>query len=434
MRFTSAATGNTLPSDAAQPKGDPIERAAFERSFFNQCGAIQRSRIPAFLTPYWNQESFVEAVEKTIQPRLTQQELIETGNPILKAVVDGEVYGLDPASVRNQTEDEESPQQEADSQKLRYSSLSIFSEVERFTSDVIDRFAAADFDIIHAHDWMTFPAGVALAKATKRPLIVHVHSLEHDRSGVFYDHSINAIENFGLQSADKIIAVSHYTKSSIQRYHKISARKIAVVHNGTYPKHIVSEYRQAKTWPKHVVLFLGRVTFQKGPDYFVDVAKKVIPHIDNVLFVLAGDGDLLPAVREKVAQLHLNDSFLFPGFVQGEELEELFSIADLYVMPSVSEPFGITALEAISYDTPVLLSKQSGVSEVVQHALKVDFWDTDRMADLIINALTHQELRQELVEKAREEVAHLHWGAAALKIIDVYQEIFPGSDSRAGVN
>lgn len=431
MRFTSAATGNSLQPE---PSHSPV--ADTDRRLSDNSSGIQRSRIPAFLTPYWSQQSFVDAVERIIEPRitqphLTQQEPIENDDPILQAVIDGEVYGVDPGSVNNGIEPGESPQQVADTTR-RYPSLSIFSEVERFTSDVINRFATADFDIIHAHDWMTFPAGVALAKATKRPLIVHVHSLEHDRSGVFYDQSIDAIEKFGLQSADRIIAVSHYTKMAIQRFHKIPGRKISVVHNGTYPKHIVREYREAKTWPKHVVLFLGRVTFQKGPEYFVDVAKKVIPHVDNVLFVLAGDGDLLPAVREKVAQLKLNDFFLFPGFVQGEELEELFSIADLYVMPSVSEPFGITALEAISFETPVLLSKQSGVSEVVQHALKVDFWDTERMADLIINALMHQELRQELVEKAREEVANLHWGAAALKIIEVYEGVSPQIKPRVG--
>ena len=171
------------------------------------------------------------------------------------------------------------------------------------------------------------------------------------------------------------------------------------------------------------MLFLGRVTFQKGPDYFVEVASKVIPHIPDVLFVLAGTGDMLPAVKERVRQLKLSDNFMFPGFTQGDELEELFSVADLYVMPSVSEPFGITALEAISFDTPVIISKQSGVSEVIEHALKVDFWDVDRMADLIINALQHPELRHDLVAMAREELKRLHWDAAALKTIEVYQDV-----------
>lgn len=322
---------------------------------------------------------------------------------------------------RNMQEDNESAVRPAS----RYSS-SLFAEVERFTSDVLAVCAVEEFDLIHAHDWMTFPAGVALAQRTKRPLVVHVHSLEHDRSGVFYDEGINALERFGMRAADRVIAVSHYTKRSIQRYHEIAEDKISVVHNGVYPRHLVSDYRERKTWPKHVVLFLGRVTFQKGPEYFVEVAKRVIPHVPDLLFVLAGDGDLLPKIREQVAQLGLSEYFRFPGFVQGEELEELFSVADLYVMPSVSEPFGIAALEAISYETPVVLSKQSGVSEVIQHALKVDFWDTRRMADRIINALMHEELRQELSEQAMHELAQLHWEAAALKTRDVYHQVCRG--------
>jgi glycogen(starch) synthase len=417
MQFSSAATGHTLSSPNPQAVASALSAM--------QPGAIERSRIPAFLTPYWNPISFAEAVTAASKPRQVASrasisKVCTSEDPIVQAILEGEVFGVDITSV---VDDSELKREDASLEDSKRYSPSIFAEVERFTSNVIARFASAEFDLIHAHDWMTFPAAVALAQTTQRPLIVHVHSLEHDRSGLFYDESIDAIERFGTRSADHVIAVSHYTKASIMRHHTIPEKKISVVHNGTYPRQVVSEYRQLKTWPTHVVLFLGRVTFQKGPEYFVEVAKRVIPHMEDILFVLAGDGDLLPAVREKVAQLQLNDYFLFPGFVQGEELEELFSVADLYVMPSVSEPFGITALEAISFETPVLLSKQSGVAEVIQHALKVDFWDTERMADLIINALTHQALRQELVEKAREEVAQLHWGAAASKTIDVYEEV-----------
>jgi glycosyltransferase involved in cell wall biosynthesis len=299
----------------------------------------------------------------------------------------------------------------------------IFGEVERFTADVIARFSREKFDLIHAHDWMTFPAAVALAEATKKPLVVHIHSLEQDRSGLYVNETINQIERLGVSAADRVIAVSHYTKRSIERHHGIPAKKIFVVHNGVYSRKAVVDYRLKKTWPRHVVLFLGRVTFQKGPDYFVEIASKVIPHVPDVLFVLAGSGDMLPAVMEQVRAMKLGAHFLFPGFLQGDELEEMFSIADLYVMPSVSEPFGITALEAISFDTPVLISKQSGVAEVLQHALKADFWDIERMADLIINSLLHEELRQEMVTRAQDEVRRLHWDAAALKTIEVYQDV-----------
>jgi glycosyltransferase involved in cell wall biosynthesis len=195
------------------------------------------------------------------------------------------------------------------------------------------------------------------------------------------------------------------------------------VHNGVYAREAVTDYRSKKTWPNHVVAFVGRVTFQKGPEYFVEVASKVIPCLPDVLFVLAGAGDMLPAIMERVKELELSPHFMFPGFIKGEELEEIFSVADLYVMPSVSEPFGITALEAISFDTPVIISKQSGVSEVIEHALKVDFWDVDRMADLIINALAHPELRHDLARMAREEIKQLHWDAAAQKTIEIYQDV-----------
>jgi glycosyltransferase involved in cell wall biosynthesis len=336
---------------------------------------------------------------------------------VAEALVDGEVYGVDlsVASAGKIVEDDKG------SESAHYPS-DIFSEVERFTACVVERFRLQDFDVIHAHDWMTFPAAVALAKATNRPLIAHIHSLEHDRSGFFCDTTIDSIEKLGTTSANHVIAVSHYTKRSIELRHGVAPALISVVHNGVYPRQVVSDYRHKKTGPKHVVLFLGRVTFQKGPDYFVEVATRVVPHVKDVVFVLAGTGDMLPTIVEEVRNRSLDQYFLFPGFVQGAELEELFSVADLYVMPSVSEPFGIAALEAISFDTPVLLSKQSGASEVLRHVLKSDFWDTERMADLIINALLHPELRAELAVHAKGEISALHWDIAAQKTVAIYQE------------
>jgi len=422
MVFSSAACSRTLGKD------EPLSGSA--TTTHGAHGSVSPTRIPAFLSPYWNQESFTKAIARVSAQRAAVSSRDDIEDPIARAVIDGEVFGIAIDSVLEPVQPGLAVPRAEEPSVGRYSP-SIFSEVERFTAEVVSRFSPADFDLIHAHDWMTFPAAVALSQITKRPLVVHVHSLEHDRSGVFYDEGINSIEKFGLSSADRVIAVSHYTKCSIERHHGIATNKIAVVHNGVYPKQVVNDYRQLKTWPKHVVLFLGRVTYQKGPELFVEVAKRVIPHVHDVLFVLAGDGDLLPAVREKVIQLQLEDYFLLPGFVQGEELEELFSVADLYVMPSVSEPFGITALEAISFDTPVIVSRQSGVAEVIQHALKVDFWDTERMADLIINALTHKVLRQELVEKAKEEVARLHWDVAATKTIEVYRDVYLSEQTRA---
>lgn len=379
---------------------------------------VEVTRVPAFLTPYWSPTQFREAVAAATQRQWASLPRAVRDEPHARALIEGEVYGVDLLSALA-PQVEESPRTPHSG---RYAP-DIFREVERFTADVIARFSRESFDLIHAHDWMTFPAAVALAQATSKPLVVHIHSLEQDRSGLYVNDSISQIERLGLTTADRVIAVSHYTKRSIERHHGIAANKICVVHNGVYPRDAVINYRLKKTWPRHVVLFLGRVTFQKGPDYFVDIASRVIPHVPDVLFVLAGSGDMLPAVMEQVRSMKLGSHFLFPGFLQGDELEEMFSIADLYVMPSVSEPFGITALEAISFDTPVLISKQSGVAEVLQHALKADFWDIERMADLIINSLLHEELRQEMVTRARDEVRRLHWDAAALKTIEVYQDV-----------
>jgi len=234
---------------------------------------------------------------------------------------------------------------------------------------------------------------------------------------------IHQIERFGVRAASRVIAVSYYTRGIIHQQHGIPLEKICVVHNGVYGAETVQQYRTQKKWPGKIVLFLGRITFQKGPDYFVEAAARVIPHVPDVLFVMAGTGDLLPRIIDRVNQLGIGKHFSFPGFLRGPEVEEMFSIADLYVMPSVSEPFGITALEAIKFDTPVIISRQSGVSEVLTHALKFDFWDVERQADLMINALQHDELRADMVFMAREEMRRQHWDAAALKTRQVYSNI-----------
>ncbi len=304
----------------------------------------------------------------------------------------------------------------------RYGS-NIFDEVHRYASNVADLMSDRQFDVVHAHDWMTYPAGVALSKITGKPLVVHVHSLEYDRSGEHVNQQIYDIERMGLEAADAVIAVSYYTRNTIRKHHGIPEEKILVVHNGVYPKAVSQSYRRAKGWPAKVVLFLGRITFQKGPDYFVEAAAKVVPHVPDVLFVMAGAGDMLPRMIDRVYELGIAENFYFPGFLQGSEVEEMFSAADLYVMPSVSEPFGISALEAISFDTPVIISRQSGVSEVLGHALKADFWDIDRLADLIINGLCFEELRQDMISMAREELKRVRWDAAALKTLEVYRKV-----------
>lgn len=357
---------------------------------------ITRYAIPAYLMPYWTNEEYRERVAEISKPG-EQRETLASATQAIPGFIPTE--------------------------RAQYGS-GIFGEVGSFTRTAVLAGQILDFDVIHAHDWMTFPAAVALRDLTGKPLVVHVHSLEFDRSGHHANDRINQIEGLGVTQADAVIAVSYYTKQIVCRQHGVSAERVHVVHNGIYPKEAVEHYREARPpKAKHLVLFLGRVTFQKGPDYFVRAAAKVIPHVPDVQFVLAGSGDMLEQVKHLAQELHIEDRFSFPGFLKGKAVEEMFSVADLYIMPSVSEPFGISVLEAINFDVPTLISRQSGVAEVVDHSLKFDFWDVERLADLIINALEYEELREDMIDHARRELGKLRWDAAASKTITVYNQV-----------
>lgn len=302
----------------------------------------------------------------------------------------------------------------------------LFLEVARYAMAAAYRVNGLKYDLVHAHDWMTFPAGLEVARQVGAPLLIHVHSLEYDRAAEGADRQIVAIERGGLDGSDRVIAVSYYTRSLINRIHGTSLEKIEVVHNGVYAPEAVRAWESLRRTAGPVVLFLGRVTFQKGPEYFVQAARKVLEHVPDAVFVMAGSGDMLPRMKQLVVELGIEDSFRFPGFVRGEELERTFSTADVYVMPSVSEPFGIAPLEAMSYDRPVIVSKQSGVSEVLRHALKVDFWDVDKMASQIVALLELPELKRVIVERAREEIRNIHWDAAAEKLLPIYESVSGG--------
>jgi glycogen(starch) synthase len=297
----------------------------------------------------------------------------------------------------------------------------LFGEVLRFADRVTAWARHQTPDVIHAHDWMTFPAATRIARMLSIPLVVHIHSLEQDRSGHGPNPTIVAIESAGVRAATRVIAVSHYTARKIHELHGVDLERISVVHNGVYARPTVAAYQEEHPKSGPLVLFLGRITYQKGPEYFVEAAAKVLAKVPNARFVMAGNGDMLPQVKRRVAELGIDAAFDFPGFVRGADVEHLFSTADAYVMPSVSEPFGISALEAMSYETPVILSRQSGASEVLRHALKVDFWDIDRLAAQIIAVLQYPELRSSIVEMAREEVRRVHWEAAASKVKHVYE-------------
>jgi glycogen(starch) synthase len=286
------------------------------------------------------------------------------------------------------------------------------------------------FDVIHAHDWMTVPAALNARRISGKPLILHVHSLEYDRSGENVNGEICAIEREGVRQADRIIAVSHRTKRMIAERYGIDPQKVSVVHNAVTQAEGQSIYhaeRRVTRRERKTVLYLGRITFQKGPDYFIEAAAQVLRVLPDVTFVMAGAGDMMAQMIELVGQRGIGAHFHFVGFLQGEEIERIFSLSDLYVMPSVSEPFGISPLEAMMYDVPVIISRQSGVSEIIQHALKVDFWDVRDLAGKIIAVLRHPVLAGEIAQKAHEELRKIRWETAAAKIAEIYQmAVTPG--------
>jgi glycosyltransferase involved in cell wall biosynthesis len=298
----------------------------------------------------------------------------------------------------------------------------MFSEISRYAALAAEIARSENIDVVHAHDWMTFPAGMAVAGLKGVPLIVHVHSTEFDRSGLHVDQRIYDIERRGMHSAMKIIAVSYLTKNLITHHYGIDPSKVEVVYNAIESNGTgdVEKYNIHKD--EKIVLFLGRITMQKGPEYFLAAAKKVLEVMDNVKFVMAGSGDMIRRTIEMAAGMGIGHKVLFTGFLRGPDVEKVFKMADLYVMPSVSEPFGIAPLEAMSHDVPVIISKQSGVSEVLTHALKVDFWDINEMANKIIAVLRHPPLATTLREHGSFEVRRLNWTDAARSCVGVYEE------------
>jgi glycogen(starch) synthase len=301
---------------------------------------------------------------------------------------------------------------------------SFFDEVSRYNQLAAESVDDEEFDVIHCHDWMTFPAGIAVKKKTGKPLVVSVHSTEFDRTGGIGTNSwICDIEWSGTYHADKVITVSNYMKRQLMERYSVPSNKINVVYNAV-DKDIYAGEREC-LWPgKKVVLFLGRVTLQKGPDYFLDAAAKVLRKEKNVRFVLAGKGDMLHAMIEKSISLGIADHVVFTGHAQN--IERLYRSANLYVMPSVSEPFGITALEALSSGTPLIISKQSGVSEVVSHCFKVDFWDTDELANKMLGVLKYSGLETELSRNGRADVQKFDWNEVAGRTLGVYSSAMAG--------
>lgn len=305
----------------------------------------------------------------------------------------------------------------------------LFEEVERYAMQARRIAEEEDFDIIHAHDWLSFPAGIAAKEVSGKPLVVQLHSTEYDRcGGLNLNKKVYEIEKRGMEIADRVIGVSHLTKMIIQEHYGISEGKVTAVHNRINADEYSEETAgdrifQIKKDGKKIVLFAGRITLQKGPDYFLQVAKKVLEYEQNVLFVMAGSGDMEFKIMQDAATMGISDKILFTGFLRGKELSHIFKMADIFVMPSVSEPFGIAALESIVHGTPVIMSKQSGVSEVVQNALKVDFWDIDEMTNKILSILKHDSLQSTLRTNGEDEVRVFSWDTAANQCLSLYKDL-----------
>lgn len=297
----------------------------------------------------------------------------------------------------------------------------LFGDAERYARLVVALTRAEDMDVIHAHDWLTYPAGIALAAVTGKPLFVHVHSTEFDRAGAGVNEHVFNIEKAGMQAATRVLAVSQMTKSICVRRYGISPDRVDVVYNGVERESSQPVPGAHVERDDRIVLFLGRITMQKGPEYFIAAAKRVLEKVQNVKFVVAGSGDMALRMIELAANMGIGHKVFFTGFLRGADVEKVFRLADCYVMPSVSEPFGIAALEAISHDVPVILSKTSGASEVLSHVLKVDFWDTDEMANKIIAVLTHPPLTKTLREHGAMELHRLTWDEAARRCVESYK-------------
>ena len=280
-----------------------------------------------------------------------------------------------------------------------------------------------EFDVIHAHDWLTYMAGIAAKRLSGKPLVVHVHATSFDRSS---DNNIDTrvydIEKRGMEAADRVITVSDLTRNIVITKYGIDPSKVVTVHNAVDFSGR-SEIQVERGVKEKVVTFLGRITFQKGPEYFIEAAAKVLKKCKNVRFVMAGSGDMMNRSIRQVARLGISDRFHFTGFLRGAEVQKMFALSDVYVMPSVSEPFGISPLEAMRSGVPSVISRQSGAAEVLKYAFKVDFWDVDAMADEIYALLQYPALADFASKYGYDEVNTLKWNNAAAKIKSVYESV-----------
>lgn len=353
---------------------------------------------------YWKNINFME-IGSNLIPYLDPEQFEYEVNKILEGKKEGKRIGF--------------------KNKYQFSGkygANLMEEVARYALVAATIAIQQQFDVIHAHDWLTYAAGIAAKKVSGKPLVVHVHATEFDRSGENVNQEVYNLEQQGMLAADRVITVSNLTRDIvINRYH-INPDKVFTVHNAvdfqSYGNMEVNRGVREK-----VVTFLGRITYQKGPEYFIEAANKVLKRYPNVRFVMAGSGDLMNRSIRRVAKLKIATKFHFTGFLRGQDVQKMFAYSDVYVMPSVSEPFGISPLEAMRSGVPTIISKQSGVAEVLKHAIKVDFWDVDAMADAIYGLLAYPSLAQFASQYGLNEVNTLKWENAAFKLRQIYEEV-----------
>ncbi|WP_113925245.1 glycosyltransferase family 4 protein [Cognataquiflexum aquatile] len=358
-----------------------------ERKFKKIWKNLTYLEVSSFLVPYLGPEEFKKYTDFTIHDRTDVDESVFSN----KFEFSGK-YGKD-----------------------------LMKEVSRYALVAAQIAKSKEHDVIHAHDWLAYPAGIAAKEISGKPLIAHIHATEFDRSGESVNKPVYDIERAGMHAADHVVAVSHLTRKIVIDKYGVHPDKVSVLHNAVLDASIIHSETK-KHVPEKIVTFLGRITFQKGPEYFVEAAKKVIDRDPNVRFVMAGNGDLLNRMIERVAELGMGTKFHFTGFLKGKDVDDMYAISDVYVMPSVSEPFGIAPLEAVRHNTPVIISKQSGVAEVLVNAIKVDFWDVDAMADAIFGLLHYESISKMFKELGSEELKKLKWEHVAAKLVKVYEK------------
>ena len=278
-------------------------------------------------------------------------------------------------------------------------------------------------DVIHSHDWLTYPAGIHAKQVTGKPLVIHVHATDFDRSRGNVNPTVFAIEKDGMNNADHIITVSNLTRQTVIEKYGINPEKVTTVHNAVEPLSEEIRNIKMKKGKDKVVTFLGRITMQKGPEYFVEAASRVLQKTHNVRFVMAGSGDMMEKMIRLAADRDIADRFHFTGFLKGRQVYEMLAASDVYIMPSVSEPFGISPLEAMQMGVPSIISKQSGCAEILENVIKIDYWDINAMDDSIYAIIKYPALYNHLRDRGLAEIDTIQWKKAGAKVIDIYHKV-----------